>query len=106
MLVIRRGNSLGRQSGACFRVVSQEVLKRPEQLGSVFDPPAVESLADVIDDHHPNSLAAVWLVQQVIRQSGRGYFGHMFMFADRRDFILVETAKVHTVLQRDHAMLL
>jgi hypothetical protein len=83
-------------------MISQEVLERPEQLGSVFHSTLAESLADIIDDHPPNGLTAVRLVQQVVCQGGRDYFGHMLVFADCSDFILVETAKVDAVLQRDH----
>jgi hypothetical protein len=63
----------------------------------------VESLVDVIDDHAPNGLAAVRLMQEVARQSGRGDFGDMLMLADRGNLILVQTTKVNAILQRNHA---
>jgi hypothetical protein len=87
-------------------MLSQEVLKRPEQFGRVFHSPILESIADIIDDHRPNGLAAVRLVKQVICERGSGYLRHMLMLADRSDFFLVETAKVDTILQRNHPVLL
>ena len=63
-------------------MVSQEVLKRPEQFGSMLHSTIVEGLVDVVDDHPPNGLAAVRLMQEVVCQSRRGDFRDMLMLAD------------------------
>jgi hypothetical protein len=79
-------------------MVLQEMLKRPEQLGSVPHPTLIESFVDVIDDHCPNGFPAVRLLQQIVRQSGSRDFGDMFMLADSRNFFLVEAAKTDAIL--------
>jgi len=83
-------------------MASQEVLKRPEQLGSMLHSTIVESLVNVVDDHAPNGLASVRLMQEVPCQSGRGDFGDMLMLANCGNLILVQTTKVNAILQRNH----
>jgi hypothetical protein len=58
---------------------------------------------DIVDDHGPNGLTAVGLLEQIARQRRSSDFGNVLMLAKRGDLILIETAKVDAVLQRNHA---
>ena len=58
---------------------------------------------DIVDDHRPNGLTAVGLLEQIARQRCSSDLGNVFMLAKRGDLILIETAKVEAVLQRNHA---
>src|SRR6516225_6627065 len=87
-------------------MVTQEVLKCPEQFGSMFYSTVLESPADVVNDHRPDGFAAVRLPEQIAGQCGRSNFGDVLMLADCGNFILVETAKIDAVLQRNHGSML
>jgi hypothetical protein len=80
----------------------KEMLQGTEEFSCVFDSALVQRHMNILDDHVPDGLTAVRLIQQITGQSCSGDVWYVLMFADRGNFIRVQAAKVDAVLQRDH----
>ena len=64
-----------------------------------------ERRVNVVNDHGPDSFAAMGLLQQIICQGGSRDFRNVLVLADGGDFVFVQSAKGDAILQRDHGIL-
>ena len=68
-------------------------------MGSII--PA-ERGADVVPQHVPDALRAMWPREQILRERDGRDFRDVLVLGDSEDFRFVEVAHGHAVLQRDH----
>ncbi len=86
------GDSPGR-----FRVLFEEMAQDGDQLGGVLWTALVEGQVDILDDHGPDAVRAMFLVKQIARHGGGGNLTDMFMLANCGDFLRIQATHRNAV---------